>query len=74
MLKECIDVGIDGFRFDAAKHIETPRDPDYPSDFWPNVLGPAKSYYQSKTGQELFVYGEILNSVDGGRQISYYTE
>ena len=23
LLKECIDVGVDGFRFDAAKHIET---------------------------------------------------
>ena len=31
LLKECIDAGVDGFRFDAAKHVETERDPDYPS-------------------------------------------
>ena len=46
LLKECIDVGIDGFRFDAAKHIESPEDPQYPSDFWPNTLGKAKEYYR----------------------------
>ncbi|MBO4818521.1 MAG: hypothetical protein J5528_00125, partial [Firmicutes bacterium] len=38
LLKECIDAGIDGFRFDAAKHVETPSDPDYPSDFWDDTL------------------------------------
>ena len=27
-LKECIDAGADGFRFDAAKHIEVPTDTD----------------------------------------------
>ncbi|MBO4538189.1 MAG: hypothetical protein J5694_04905, partial [Erysipelotrichaceae bacterium] len=42
LLKECIDAGIDGFRFDAAKHIETDGDPDYPSDFWANTVGEAK--------------------------------
>ena len=73
LLKECIDVGIDGFRFDAAKHIETPTDPEYSSDFWPNVLGVAKTYYKEKTGNDLYAYGEILNSPDGGRDISCYT-
>lgn len=73
LLKECIDLGIDGFRFDAAKHIETPSDEQYPSDFWPNVLGAAKEYYQEKTGEELIAYGEILNDVDGGRSIDFYT-
>ena len=33
LLKECIDAGIDGFRFDAAKHIETPEDPNFASSF-----------------------------------------
>ena len=74
LLKECIDVGVDGFRFDAAKHIETPSDPEYASDFWPNVLGEAKRYYTQKTNQELIAYGEILNDVDGNRKISFYTE
>ena len=38
-LKECIDAGADGFRFDAVKHIETPDDPaNIASDFWPTVI------------------------------------
>ncbi|MBO4452722.1 MAG: hypothetical protein J5793_02185, partial [Clostridia bacterium] len=72
LLKECVDVGIDGFRFDAAKHIETSQDPDYPSDFWENTLEEAKKYYKSKTGKDLYVYGEILNS-PASRNLSVYT-
>ena len=74
LLKECIDVGVDGFRFDAAKHIETPDDPQYASNFWPNTLGAAKEYYAEKTGKELIAYGEILNDTDGNRPISNYTK
>ncbi len=75
-LKECIDAGVDGFRFDAAKHIETPEDVNTPSDFWPNTLGVAKEYYKEKfNGKELFAYGEILNDLDGGRKnLSSYTK
>ena len=74
LLKECIDVGVDGFRFDAAKHIETPNDPNYPSSFWVNTLEAAKTYYHEKTNNNLFAYGEILNDVDGGRNLSLYTQ
>ena len=74
LLKECIDVGVDGFRFDAAKHIETPEDPTYPSSFWVNTLEVAKTYYHEKTNKDLFAYGEILNDVDGGRNLSLYTK
>ncbi len=73
LMKECIDVGIDGFRFDAAKHIETEKDPDYASDFWDNTLEVAKEYYKEKTGKELYAYGEIL-SLPYGRPLSYYTD
>ena len=73
LLKECIDAGIDGFRFDAAKHIETSSDKEYPSDFWDYTLGEAKKYYKEKTGKDLYVYGEILNS-PAGRSLSYYTD
>lgn len=73
LLKECIDVGVDGFRFDAAKHIETPQDSQYASNFWPNVLGVAQTYYRTKTGKDLIAYGEILNGVDGGRTDDMYT-
>ncbi len=73
LLKECVDAGIDGFRFDAAKHVESSSDPDYPSDFWENTLEKAKEYYREKTGKELYVYGEILGS-PSGRSLSSYTK
>ena len=74
LLKECIDVGIDGFRIDTAKHVETPTDPEYASDFWPNVVDVAKEYYKEKNdGDELFIWGEVLGEPGGGRKISDYT-
>lgn len=72
LMKECIDAGIDGFRFDAAKHVETNSDQDYASDFWNNTLEVAKEYYHEKTGKNLYVYGEIL-ATPLGRPLSYYT-
>ena len=51
-LNDAIACGADGFRFDAAKHIELPSDPDG-SDFWPTVLG-------SLNRDDLFIYGEVL--------------
>ena len=73
LLKECIDCGVDGFRFDAAKHIETPDDGDYASDYWPTITGEAGSYYKEKTGGELYIYGEILNTCGSGRNYKSYT-
>lgn len=73
LLKECIDCGVDGFRFDAAKHIETPADGEWASDFWPNVVGAANSYAEEK-GSELFIYGEMLNSAGKGRSTLDYTK
>lgn len=74
LLKQCIDCGVDGFRFDAAKHIETEKDGTYASDFWKNTLDKAKEYYKSKNGgKELFAYGEILNTISG-RDVSGYTD
>ena len=72
-LKECIDCGVDGFRFDAAKHIETPDDPQYPSNFWTETLGKAETYYKTKTGKDLFAYGEILGN-PSGRSNTVYTK
>ena len=73
LLKECIDVGVDGFRFDAAKHIETEDDPSYSSDFWNNTLEVAKVYYNEKTNKDLYVFGEILNA-PVARPVSVYTD
>ena len=74
LLKECIDCGVDGFRFDAAKHIETPDDGEYASDYWKNITESASSYYNAKTGGNLYIYGEILNNCGSGRSYSSYTK
>ena len=74
LLKECIDCGADGFRFDAAKHIETPDDGTVASNFWPNVLNAATEYAKTKNNEDLFYYGEILNTPGGGRNYSSYTK
>ena len=74
LLKECIDCGVDGFRFDAAKHIETPNDGSYGSQYWPVVANGAKTYYSQKNpGKSLFIYGEILNTCGTGRNFGNYT-
>ena len=74
-LKECIDCGADGFRFDAAKHIGVPNDTDgYNSNFWPNVTSAAESYYATKgLYDDLYIYGEILDGT-AGPSISEYTK
>lgn len=68
LLIDCINQGVDGFRFDAAKHIELPTDSGYGSDFWPTVINGS----QNSTSQKIFYYGEILNSC--GTDISNYTK
>ena len=68
-LKECVDAGADGFRFDAAKSIETPKDDaTFASDFWPTVVGGIQEYANGN----LYIYGEILD--DPAIAISAYTE
>ena len=71
-LKECIDCGADGFRFDAAKHISVPSEGSQYT-FWSSVIPAAKSYYAANgTYDSLYCYGEILGST-GGPAISGYT-
>ena len=62
MLKEYIDYGVSGFRFDAAKHIETPEDGDYASNFWPNVISEINRYGLQKLGKFPYSYGEVLGA------------
>ena len=75
-LKECIDAGVDGFRFDAVKHIETPDDAYCASNFWPTVINGAKSYATSTRGLDLYCYGELLYHPDEGGSLpdSAYTK
>jgi alpha-amylase len=60
MLKRILADGASGFRYDTAKHIELPDDPDYGSQFWPTVLN---------NGAE-FQYGELLQD-DTSRDTAY---
>ena len=54
--------GADGFRFDAAKHIELPDDDSkYAGNFWPTVLDNSAE----------FQYGEILA---GGERMGAYAK
>lgn len=70
-LKECIDAGADGFRFDAAKHIETPdENGGFGSNFWPTVVNGAKSYAKSSRNIDLYCYGELLYHPDEGGTLS----
>ena len=63
---DCINLGVDGFRFDAAKHIELPNE-NGGSNFWPTVINGSKG---NRT--DLYYYGEILNYA--GTDINNYTQ
>lgn len=69
MLKECVSLGVDGFRFDAAKHIETPQDDSsYASSYWSTVINGIKA-----EKSDVFIYGEILG-LGGIPDITHYTK
>jgi len=68
LVDEC---DVDGFRFDAAKHIETSHDTYFASDFWEDTLQKLRANYPDK---ECYAYGEILNKCGDGRPFSEYTE
>ncbi|WP_160678316.1 carbohydrate-binding protein [Clostridium sp. C8-1-8] len=57
-LNQCVDAGASGFRFDAAKHIETNIGLDanqpWSGNYWTNVLG------NLHNKSSLYIYGEIL--------------
>ncbi len=73
LMKECIDNGADGFRFDAAKHIETPADDAaFASDFWNVVLDGTTAHAKSTKGFTPYYYGEVLNRIDSTAAENYY--
>ena len=68
-LNDCLEAGADGFRYDAAKHIELPDEPvedgnDFKSDFWTNVLD----------NDAEFQYGEILAGEKNSDRIADYSQ
>ncbi len=70
-LVELVEAGADGFRFDAAKHIETTHDTYFASDFWEDTLLKLRDNYPDV---ECYAYGEILNKCGDGRPFHEYTE
>ena len=71
-LNDLQDCGVDGFRFDAAKHIETPDDDSsFSSQFWERVARKTRA-----KDPNVFLYGEILNSAGPGNynDIKKYTK
>jgi len=59
-LGRCVSAGADGFRFDAAKHIETNGgndEQDWRGDYWEDVLG------RLPDRDRLWVFGEVLQDV-----------
>ncbi|MCR5609773.1 MAG: starch-binding protein [Lachnospiraceae bacterium] len=58
-LKECIDCGVDGFKFSAADNIALPTElveegAIYPNDFWPNIISAIKT-----EKEDAFIFGEM---------------
>lgn len=74
LLKDAIDCGVSGFRFDAAKHIETPDDKQNASDFWKVILTNSSTYAKETYNRDMYYYGEILNGPEDGRDIGNYTK
>ncbi len=71
-LNTLVDMGADGFRFDAAKHIETPYDgASFASDFWPTVITGTETYARESYGKDLYIYGELLDSINGVATYGY---
>lgn len=70
-LVECVNCGVDGFRFDAAKHIELPGDSSGKSDFWSAILdgkdtdGDILGIRNYAGADNLFIYGESLSGGSG---------
>lgn len=69
-LNECIQAGADGFRFDAAKHIETNLGQDagqsWAGDYWNRILG------NLDNKDNLYLFGEVLPD-DGDNNEAYRT-
>lgn len=80
LLKECVDCGVDGFRFDAAKHIELPNDDGCGSDFWSAVLngddtdGSIVGIRPYAGADNLFIYGESLSGNAGEAWVDEFTD
>ena len=64
-IQDLADVGVDGIRWDAAKHIGLPSETDN-SAFWPTVT--------TNSGLDLYNYGEILDGPSSSSSDDYLME
>jgi len=72
-VNELVDSGVDGFRYDTAKHIGLPDDPkdaySPKNNFWPIFTGKEDINGEMlHNAENLFIYGEVLqggNSREG---------
>ena len=71
-LKSLVDCGVTGFRFDAAKHIETKNDAGGGSSFWENTLGAVTDYAKDTYKATIWSYGEIINGAGPSRGYQQY--
>lgn len=78
-LNDLIDCGVDGFRYDTAKHIGLPDDPQdektkqygWKNNFWPVALGnESVDGVSLHNKDQMFIYGEVLQS-SGSRDGDY---
>ncbi len=78
-LNDLIDCGVDGFRYDTAKHIGLPDDPQdektkqygWKNNFWPVAIGNESVDGVSLHNKDkMFIYGEVLQS-SGSRDDAY---
>lgn len=70
-LVELVEAGADGFYFNDAKHIETPSDTYFVSDFWDDTISKLRENYPDK---ELYAIGEVKGGLGSGRGAEEYTE
>ena len=66
-INDCIECGVDGFRYDTAKHIALPDDPvqgTNTNNFWTRVLA------ETNPNGNIFNYGEVLQG-DNDRLSAY---
>lgn len=70
-LKDLIDCGVSGFRFDAAKHIALPSEG---CNFWPRIVSSINNYQNEKSNRnKLILYGEVIFE-DDNRIIDEYCQ
>lgn len=78
-VNKLIGYGVDGFRYDTAKHIGVPSDPldakSSRNNFWPVAVGKESVNGVTLANKdEMFIYGEVLQSANENIPYSEYAQ